>query len=50
VARAVHFELPADNPDRAISFYRSALGWTITKWEGPIDYPLVSTSVCLQAA
>jgi len=43
MARVVHFELPAENPERAISFYKAALGWSITKWEGPMDYWLIST-------
>ncbi|WP_424204801.1 VOC family protein [Sulfuricaulis sp.] len=36
--RVVHFELPADDPQRAVAFYEKAFGWTITKWEGPFDY------------
>jgi len=42
-ARVVHFELPADNPDRAAKFYADAFGWTVTKWGGPTDYWLVTT-------
>jgi predicted enzyme related to lactoylglutathione lyase len=41
--RVVHFELPADDPKRAIAFYERVFGWTITKWEGPLDYWLVAT-------
>ena len=41
--RVVHFEIPADEPDRAISFYESVFGWTFRKWEGPMDYWLVMT-------
>ena len=43
VRRIVHFELPADDPKRAITFYEKVFGWTITKWEGPKDYWLVVT-------
>jgi len=43
MARVVHFELPAENPDRAIAFYTAALGWSITRWKGPMDYWLIST-------
>jgi predicted enzyme related to lactoylglutathione lyase len=32
------FELPADDPKRAIAFYEKVFGWTIVKWEGPFDY------------
>ncbi|HYA32465.1 MAG TPA: VOC family protein [Candidatus Bathyarchaeia archaeon] len=41
--RVVHFELPADDPKRAIAFYKKVFGWTATKWEGPLDYWLVAT-------
>jgi uncharacterized protein len=41
--RVTHFELPADDPDRAVAFYQKVFGWQITKWEGPIDYWLVMT-------
>ncbi len=30
----VHFEIPADDPERAAKFYRELFGWTINKWEG----------------
>jgi len=40
--RVVHFEIPADDPDRAVEFYRQALGWKIDKW-GPMNYWLVTT-------
>ena len=30
--KVVHFEIPADNPDRAVKFYTSAFGWKINKW------------------
>lgn len=41
--RVVHFELAADNPGRAVEFYQNVFGWKIEKWEGPVDYWLVST-------
>lgn len=41
--KVIHFELPADDPKRAIAFYEKVFGWTITKWEGPFDYWLIST-------
>jgi uncharacterized protein len=41
--RVVHFEVPADDPKRAIAFYEKVFGWTMTKWEGPMDYWLVAT-------
>jgi uncharacterized protein len=41
--RIVHFELPADNPERAVEFYKKSFGWQIQKWPGPQDYWLVTT-------
>lgn len=41
--RVVHFEIHADNPERAVSFYQDIFGWQINKWEGPEDYWLVTT-------
>ncbi len=41
--RVVHFEINADNPDRAGEFYSGVFGWTITKWDGPFDYWMVMT-------
>ena len=42
-SRVVHFELPADDPDRCAQFYADAFGWKIQKWGGPTDYWLVTT-------
>jgi hypothetical protein len=39
----MYFELPADDPKRAIAFYEKVFGWTITKWDAPMDYWLVTT-------
>ena len=41
--RVVHFEIHADDPERAATFYRRVFGWEITKWDGPFDYWLVRT-------
>lgn len=41
--RVIHFEIPADDPDRAVKFYSEVFGWKITKWTGPTDYWLVTT-------
>jgi predicted enzyme related to lactoylglutathione lyase len=41
--RPTHFEIPADNPERAMAFYRDVMGWTFQKWEGPADYWLIMT-------
>ncbi|HMF57992.1 MAG TPA: VOC family protein [Pyrinomonadaceae bacterium] len=41
--RVVHFEISADDPDRAVSFYKEVFGWEFEKWGGPRDYWLVTT-------
>jgi predicted enzyme related to lactoylglutathione lyase len=41
--RVIHFEIHAANPDRAVTFYTTVLGWEFKKWEGPTDYWLIST-------
>jgi len=41
--RVTHFEIAVDNTERAIDFYSKTFGWKIKKWEGPIDYWLIST-------
>lgn len=41
--RVVHFEIQADDPERAVRFYEKVFGWKIKKWEGPVDYWLVTT-------
>jgi predicted enzyme related to lactoylglutathione lyase len=41
--RVIHFEILADDPQRAVQFYQSTLGWQIDKWDGPQDYWLVTT-------
>jgi predicted enzyme related to lactoylglutathione lyase len=40
--RVVHFELPADEPDRAAAFYKSIFGWSFDKW-GAEEYWLITT-------
>lgn len=41
--RVIHFEIPAENPDRAAKFYREVFGWEIQKWAGPMEYWLATT-------
>jgi predicted enzyme related to lactoylglutathione lyase len=40
--RVVHFEIPADDTERAKSFYSDAFGWQISSWPDH-DYMLVGT-------
>ncbi|MBA3318363.1 MAG: VOC family protein, partial [Gemmatimonadales bacterium] len=30
----VHFEIPADDPERAAKFYRELFGWQIDRYAG----------------
>ena len=44
----VHFEIPADDPERAAKFYRELFGWDISRFGGPTggdgpEYWLVRT-------
>jgi uncharacterized protein len=41
--RVIHFEIAADEPERAKSFYEKVFGWKIEKWQGPQDYWLITT-------
>jgi uncharacterized protein len=41
--RIVHFEIPADDPSRAMKFYGQAFGWRFDKWDGPMEYWMVKT-------
>ena len=45
MSRPVHFDITADDPERAVAFYEKAFGWKIDRWEGggPMDYWLVTT-------
>ncbi len=41
----MHFEIHADNVERAIKFYTQVFGWKIEKWaEGEIDYWFVMSA------
>ena|SRR2546421_8650081 len=41
--RPMHFEISADDPERALAFYKQVFGWQASKWDGPIDYWLITT-------
>lgn len=44
MSRPVHFEIHADNPARAIKFYKKVFGWSFKKFSGgPMAYWLVTT-------
>jgi predicted enzyme related to lactoylglutathione lyase len=41
--RVIHFEIHAENPERAVEFYSQVFGWNIYKWEGSVEYWLIET-------
>ena len=41
--RVIHFEISADDPQRAADFYFKSFGWEIKKWPGSQEYWLVTT-------
>lgn len=42
MSRVIHFEIHADNPARAVQFYRDVFGWDIKQW-GDQEYWLCTT-------
>ncbi|HLC03590.1 MAG TPA: VOC family protein [Anaerolineales bacterium] len=45
MGRVVHFEIEAEDPERASRFYKAVFGWKIEKWEGPTEYWLITTGL-----
>ena len=41
--RFTHFELATKDLEKTAEFYRDVFGWQIQKWEGPVEYWLVTT-------
>lgn len=41
--RPIHFDLTADQPERAIKFYQEVFGWKFQKWDGPMQYWMATT-------
>jgi predicted enzyme related to lactoylglutathione lyase len=39
----MHFEIPADDPERAQKFYRELFDWKFEKTAAPTDYWLIET-------
>ncbi|RJP44366.1 VOC family protein [Candidatus Parcubacteria bacterium] len=42
--RVVHFEIHAENPERAIKFYKAVFGWEFPKWMEESPYWAVMTA------
>jgi uncharacterized protein len=43
--KLVHFELPAQDTDRAQKFYEEVFGWRFRTASGPIDYRMTEAEV-----
>lgn len=41
--RVVHFEIQADNPERAMKFYKDVFGWNFQQW-GEQKYWMIMTA------
>jgi len=41
--RPIHFELGVIEPKRAVKFYEDVFSWKCYKWDGPMEYWLVTT-------
>lgn len=35
--KVIHFDIPIDDPQRAVEFYEKALGWSLERW-GQVPY------------
>jgi len=44
----VHFDIPVDDVDKAVDFYKAVMGWKVEKYEGPgmgdMAYYLINTN------
>jgi predicted enzyme related to lactoylglutathione lyase len=39
--KVIHFEIPADDTERAVRFYQKVFGWKFDKYPGPMNYWLI---------
>jgi predicted enzyme related to lactoylglutathione lyase len=44
MATIIHFDIPADNPERAKTFYTTLFGWKFNLMPGPDPYYLIETN------
>lgn len=42
MSRITHFEIPSDDPEKLMSFYRTVFGWSFQRF-GDYDYWMVTT-------
>jgi predicted enzyme related to lactoylglutathione lyase len=43
MSRVAHFDIVVRDIDRAKQFYSDVFGWKFDKWDGPMDYWLITT-------
>lgn len=43
MTRVIHFEIHGTKPQVLVEFYKKVFGWEVKKWEGPVEYWLVTT-------
>jgi uncharacterized protein len=41
--RPIHFEIPSENLEKAIDFYKAVFGWKFELWDGPMEYWTIRT-------
>jgi len=41
--RVVHFEISAEKPEKLTKFYEQIFKWKFEKWDGPMEYWLITT-------
>jgi uncharacterized protein len=41
--RFTHFEITSTDFEKTAEFYRNVFGWKVDKWEGPVDYWIVTS-------
>ena len=39
--QVVHFEIPAQDGERAMAFWKSLFGWKFQAWEGQVEYHML---------
>ena len=44
--RITHFELVTSDFEKTAAFYRAVFGWKVDKWEGPVDYWVITVRRC----
>lgn len=44
MSRVIHFDLSAEDPERAAHFYKRVFDWEVEKWQGPWDYWLIKNA------